>query len=56
MDVDDIISIPPPRPYVFVPTHNSLFNTIDSYPASVPFSSLRLDIGHLEKSFLESIM
>ena len=47
----------PPRPYVFALTHNSLFNTSDSYSksvralklVSVPLSSVRLDIGHLSK-------
>ena len=55
---------PPPLPIVF-PTHNSFFNASDSYQfeisgrlklVSVPFSSLVLYIGHLEKSFPESIM
>ena len=43
--------------YVFALTHNSLFNTSDSYSksvrvlklVSVPLSSLLLDIGHLRK-------
>ena len=53
-------------PFLFnFPTHNSFFNTSDSYQfeisgrlklVSVPFSSLVLYIGHLEKSFPESIM
>ena len=54
----------PPRTHFF-PTHNSFFNTSDSYQfeisgrlrlVSVLFSSLVLYIGHLEKSFPESIM
>ena len=54
-----------PPHFVFVPTHNSFFNTSDSYQfeirgrlrlVSVLFSSLVLYIGHLEKSFPESIM
>ena len=49
----------------FFPIHNSFFNTSDSYQfeisrrlklVSVPFSSLVLYIGHLEKSLPESIM
>ena len=67
VDVDRItILIPPhtPPPYFF-PTHNSFFNTSDSYQfeisgrlkvVSVPFGSLVLYIGHLEKSFPESTM
>ena len=59
---------PPPSPKLppyFSPTHNSFFNTSDSYQfeisgrlklVSVPFSSLVLYIGHLEKRFPESIM
>ena len=52
-------------PSIFFPTHNSFFNTSDSYQfeirgrlrlVSVMFSSLVLYIGHLEKSFPESIM
>ena len=52
-------------PSIFFPTHNSFFNTSDSYQfeirgrlrlVSVLFSSLVLYIGHLEKSFPESIM
>ena len=52
-----------PRGCVSVPSQNSLFNTSDSYwsqcapKASLePFSSLYFVIGHLEKSFPESIM
>ena len=61
VDVDRITSPPP----YFFPTHNSFFNTSDSYQfeisgklklVSVPFSSLVLYIGHLDKSFPESIM
>ena len=63
----EIITTPhypaPPRPYVFALTHISLLDTSDSYSksvrlklVSVPLSSLLLDIGHLEKSFPESIM
>ena len=65
VEVDvDRITILPPFP-IFFPTHNSFFNTSDSYQfeisgrlklVSVPFSSLVLYIGHLEKSFPESIM
>ena len=56
----------PPRPYVFVAAHNSLFNTSDSYISEIRarlkvlsalFSSLILaDIGDLEKGFPESTM
>ena len=55
---------PAPLP-IFFPTHNSFFNTSDSYQfeisgrlklVSMPFSSLVLNIGHFEKSFPESIM
>ena len=60
-------SNPPPsdRPYFFAPTHSSLVITSDSLKfdisarlklVSVPFGSLLLDIGHLEKSLPESIM
>ena len=65
VEVDvDRITILPPLP-IFFPTNNSFFNTSDSYQfeisgrlnlVSVPFSSLVLDIGHLEKSHPESIM
>ena len=64
LDVDRITILTPLPPYFF-PTHNSFFNTSDSYQfeisgrlklVSVPFSSLVLYIGHLEKSFPESIM
>ena len=65
VEVDvDRITILPPFP-IFFPTNNSFFNTSDSYQfeisgrlnlVSVPFSSLVLDIGHLEKSHPESIM
>ena len=65
VEVDvDRINILPPLP-IFFPTHNSFFNTSDSYQfeisgrlklVSVPFSSLVLYIGHLEKSFPQSIM
>ena len=56
------LTSPPP---FFFPTHNSFFNTSDSHQfeirgrlrlVSVLFSSLVLYIGHLEKSFAESIM
>ena len=54
---------PSPPPRFFHSTHNSFFNTSDSYLksalqklVSVLFSSLVLYIGHLEKSFPESIM
>ena len=58
---------PPPsdRSYVFVPTHSSLFDihkcqlfeiSARLMLVSVPFSSLLLDVGHLEKRFSESIM
>ena len=67
VDVDRITILPPPPlPLpIFFPTHNSFFHTSDSYQfeisgrlklVSVPFSSLVLYIGHLEKSFPESIM
>ena len=65
VEVDvDRITILPPLP-IFFATNNSFFNTSDSYQfeisgrlnlVSVPFSSLVLDIGHLEKSHPESIM
>ena len=56
MDVDRITILPsPPPPHLyFFPTHNSSFNTSDSYqfeitgrlkPVSVPFSSLVLYIA-----------
>ena len=65
VDVDRITTLPPPPPPNFFPTHNSFFNISDSYQfeisgrlklVSVPFSRLVLYIGHLEKSFPESIM
>ena len=49
----DRITILPPIP-IFFPTHNSLGARLKL--VSVPFSSLVLYIGHLEKSFSESIM
>ena len=61
---DETFCLVPPPP-IFFPTHNSFFNTSDSYQfeirgrlrlVSVLFSSLVLYIGHLEKSFPESIM
>ena len=65
VEVDvDRITILTPFP-IFFPTNNSFFNTSDSYQfeisgrlklVSVPFSSLVLYIGRLEKSFPESIM
>ena len=65
VEVDvDRITILPPTPLIFFPTQNSFFNTSDSYQfeisgrlklVSVPFSSLVLYIGHLEKRFPESI-
>ena len=51
--------------FFFVPTHNSLFHTSDGYFSeicarlklvSMPFSSLLLDVGNLEKRFPGSIM
>ena len=63
VDVDRINTLPPLP--IFFPTHNSFFNTSDSYQfeisgrlklVAVPFSSLVLYIGHLEKRFQESIM
>ena len=64
VDVDKITILSPlPPPRFFHSTHNSFFNTSDSYLksalqtlVSVLFSSLVLYIGHLEKSFPESIM
>ena len=35
VDVDTITILPPPPPLYFFPTHNSLFNTSDSYLKSV---------------------
>ena len=60
----ELLSNPPPPNFVlFVPTHNSLIKTSDRFEisarlrlVSVPFSSLLLDIGYLERSFQESIM
>ena len=63
VDVDRINTLPPLP--IFFPTHNSFFNTSDCYQfeisgrlslVSVSFSSLVLYIGHLDKSFPESIM
>ena len=63
VDVDRINTLPPLP--IFFPTHNSFFNTSDCYQfeisgrlslVSVSFSSLFLYIGHLDKSFPESIM
>ena len=54
---------PSPPHHFFSPTHNSFFNTSELFEISarlklvlVPFSSLVLYIGHLEKSFPESII
>ena len=64
VDADRITILPPPPP-LFFPNQNSFFNTSHSYQfeisgrlklVSVPFSSLVFYIGHLEKSFPESIM
>ena len=46
---------PPPLP-IFFPTHNSFFNTSDSYQFEIMGSGKSGNIGHLEKSFPESIM
>ena len=62
VDVDRITILPPlpfffPYPQFFVYHKWQLFEISARLKlVSVPFSSLVLDIGHLEKSFPESIM
>ena len=53
VDVDRITIFPPPSLFFSFPTILSLRRL---KLVSVPFSSLVLYIGHLEKSFPESIM
>ena len=59
VDVDRITISPLPAPdFFFLPTILSLTFEISAWlkQVSVPFSSFVLYIGHLERSFLESIM
>ena len=63
VDVDGITLYPPPPFFLSLPTILSLIQVSELFETgaplklvSVPFSSLLLDIGHLEKSFPQSII